>query len=595
MQDTLLQEKEKKRDREWLFVLAVYIASTVFRFIIGNYFRNIHIYTDDQLYYQLAESFAQGRGFKVCNADRPYRILYPILISPAFLFKDRHVQMSVIQFINSAVISSAIFPFAIMVRKVLENKRMRLMAYIFFFLSADLCYSMTFLSENLFLPMGMWVICITMLYVWNPKHDLAGDHIRAAVTGLLVYLTHMVKNAAILLIPIVIAMIFLDTVWGYIKEKDRKRALGRAADIVIILAVYVILKKIGEKTWLYIDPSLVYEEPPRELNVEYSKLPGNFIYLAVTAVIATGILPILMPLIYYKKLNPRTKKLYVMTAIMFGGGMAALMWYNRGGVGRELIRPHFRYVMYMWLTIQLCFWALMEKKLEGKVIRNTILFAVPVLICAVVFKGTFDGGTADQTLCYYIIRFFTERINLFRIMIAVVAVVSIPLMQKYQRQTFIAFMVFYTGIQLVNNALIIKYHHQDYSLSEEEYGQIKPLEDLIENDKEHNYAVIMEGDLSNRGNRLMDTFLNKENVYEYYYSELIATWSRRGTEPAFSNIENPYGVRYADLEKIDYILMRTDTRYSWDAEMMTAVEGYDSAYWKLYSVKSPESLPVFSE
>ena len=122
-------------------MVAIYIASTVFRFIVGNYFKNIHVYGDDWVYYQMAESFAQGRGFRINNVEWPYRILYSIFISPAFLFGERHVQMRVIQLINSALISSTIFPYAIMIRKVLKGRKMRLLAYGFFFIYADKDYT----------------------------------------------------------------------------------------------------------------------------------------------------------------------------------------------------------------------------------------------------------------------------------------------------------------------------------------------------------------------------------------------------------------------------------------------------------------------
>ncbi len=580
---------------EWLCVVAIYIVSTVFRFLIGNYFKTIHVYGDDLVYYQMAESFAHGLGFRISNVEWPYRILYSIFIAPAFFFKDRHMQMSVIQFINSALISSTIFPYAIMIQKVMRKRKTRAIAYIFFVIYADLCYSMTFMSENLLLPLGTWIICMTMLYVWDEtvnKRIIGDKPVLAIVLGVLLYLGYMNKNSAIILIPMTVGMICADSLWLCIKNTNYKVIIPRIIDIVIILAVFFLLKKTGDHNWMYLNEEVVYktEKVKKELNL--IPIIQSTIYLLVTAIIGLGVLPAFLPMVFFSKLNNRNKKLYTFVIIMFGVGILAVGWYNKLKVfDVDKLRPHFRYVIYIWLPALICFFSLMEEKLNDESMKKALLFAIPVMMCSVIFKGTHDGSTVDQTINYYIIRFLDDRIFLLKAALVIVAALTVPMIIRFQKQTFVVFLVFFCGIQLVNNALVIKYHHQDYYLDDNTYEQIAIMEDRIRNDKQHNYLIIADETELSKYQRLSDTFFNMANVYSIYYNKYVNNMNNRTQIPTVDKIENRYGYRYSDLNRIDYIIMPIDSGFRWDETMMTELPEYENSYWKMYAVTDTNAFP----
>ncbi len=596
--DQVLVTKKKK---EWIFICAIFCISVIIRFIAGAFFKTIHVYYDDLTYYQMAESFANGQGFRINNIEWPYRILYSVFIAPSFLFKDRHVQIIAIQFINSVLISSTIFPYAVMASKILRTEKMRRLAYVFFLIYSDLCYSMTFMSENLLLPLGTWVVCITMLYVWDDtksKYSIGKNPIRAAIIGLLLYLGYMTKGASIVLIPMTIGIICMDTLWKYITSKERYMIIRRLTDVIIIFVIFLLLKKLGDSNWMYLDENLIQG---KQETVEAETIRLNIaaiiqcsIYLLVTSVISVGILPALLPLIYFRKLNKQNKKMYTFVFIMVGIGIVSIAWYNQlDTFDIYKLRPHFRYIIYIWLPAFLSFFSLMEEKLEGNKVKTTIGFFVPILLCAVLFRGIYDGSTVDQTMNYYIIKLFNENINVFRLLIIFVALFSVPLMLRFQKQTFIAFLIVFSGIQLINNALIIKYHRQDYYLSERIYEQIKPIEEKIKTDSTYNYLIVSGEPGKSEYQRLADTFFNMENVYTLYYDVYMDKMEKKSMQPSIDNMENVEGLIYRDIKELDYIILPVDTEYKWEEGMMTEVPGFENDYLKLYSLNDNKAMPIF--
>lgn len=87
----------------------LFFLSVIIRFLLADYPKHVFV-PDELLYYQFAESLAQGRGLALYNLESNFqKFLYSLILILVFLFESRAIQQHVIAFINSFVISSAIF------------------------------------------------------------------------------------------------------------------------------------------------------------------------------------------------------------------------------------------------------------------------------------------------------------------------------------------------------------------------------------------------------------------------------------------------------------------------------------------------------
>ncbi len=591
-----LKKDTPPNKNEWSLIITLFILSSATRFAIGDYFKNIHVYGDDLVYYQMAESFVHGLGFRINNVVWPYRILYSILISPAFLFSERHIQMSVIQLINSIVISSTIFPYSILVRQLLNSRKMRILAYSLFVLSSDLCYSLTFMSENLLFPLGMWGVCLTMLYVWHSNEPYFRFRpLYVLFLGILLYTLTTIKESGIILFPAVICMLVADTLWILIKKKETQILKTRILDLLILVSTFFLLRFIGKHTWMYLDRSLSTSGISHTNAFNVLSILHISIYLLVVYIIGVGVIPFIIPACYFTQTGSKQQKMYTFSVIMLLVGMLALGYYINylhlfiNGIPIS----HFRYIIYMWLPIQICFFSTMEQNHTSLKSNHIFGFAVPVILCAIIFRGSIDGSTVDQTVTYYIIRFFNDKIIIYKIGLVIIALTTVPLIRKHKKVFFTMFVIIFWSLQVLNNALIIKYHHQDYYLDDDIYAQISPLESRIKNDISHNYLIVAIQN-STRQQRLADTFFNRPNVYTVYYDTYINLLKSKNLSPDINNVYNYLNLRYSDLKHIDYIILPAANDYHWTSDMMDDIPCFDNDYWKLYRYNYPDSFPVFN-
>ena len=644
-------KKRSIEHKEFMFIMGVFIISVAIRFWIGAFFKNVHVYPDGLMYYQMAESFAQGRGFRIYNYEYPFRILYSICIAPAFLIKERHVQQAIIQLINCLMICSTFIPYALIARKVINNQRLRRLAYVMFIICPDLHFSVTFMTENVYMPLSMWTILLTMHYVWNKpdKKDKAGRIINlpvAAGLGILFYLLYMTKSSGVLMIPMVEGMLIADGLRESYINKSIKIIACRIVNILVSMAIFLGLKAVGDRTWMYLGEgtSFVDNKIKDIIEIIISRkyilvLCGSVVFIAVLLilkklfklsekviylisaillftgfilityysqnatlmgalyimiciVIGSGVLPLLLPGVFFDRLNEKAKKLYTFVMIVVSVGTFALAIHARQTeFDHSTLWVHFRFILYIWLLIQLCFYSFLETKERGSVLKKTLIFAIPVIVCAVIFKGINDWSTMDQTALYYIVRFLNDRINILRIMLIIVAFISVYLIMKHKRMSIIAFLCIYICLQLVNNLLVLKYHYQDYYLPEESYKAIKVLEDRIENDKEHDYMLVYERTIFDKNQKIADTFTNKDNVYTVNYEELLKRCKINKWTPSYEYLPSVYHGAY-DKDLFDYIIIRNDTQFEWDSNMLMKESGNDEYIWQIYKLNDPYTFPL---
>lgn len=178
-----------------LVTVGLFALSCAMRFFLADFQKGIGVLPDEIRYLDLASSlFNDGQLVERGGLSSFQKILYPLSLFPAFLVDDPETRVRVIALLNSIYVSSAVFPALVLARRLFTSKAPVIVCLVFTLVMPDMCYSMTFLSECIYLPLVLWLVacCLRALetrgragYAW------------CAGAGLLCYVTYLAKEVAL--------------------------------------------------------------------------------------------------------------------------------------------------------------------------------------------------------------------------------------------------------------------------------------------------------------------------------------------------------------------------------------------------------------
>ena len=173
------------------YIIFIFIFATLVRYLLAHFMKTLYVYNDELRYYQIAESIANGRGIRIYNGHVDYqKILYSIILAPAFLFKTRWSQQTAIALINSVIICSTVFPTVLICRQIKTSKKNTYLSCLLTLILPDMSYSMTFMSEVCFLPLSMWIL-YGCLYLLSSKISIKKNIILSVFIGFLIYCLYL--------------------------------------------------------------------------------------------------------------------------------------------------------------------------------------------------------------------------------------------------------------------------------------------------------------------------------------------------------------------------------------------------------------------
>src|SRR5438105_14616321 len=127
-------------------VAALVGASSAIWYAVGTTIKSPWILPDEFSYGELARSIAAHAS--IASGDR---IVYPLLISPAYLVSDPELAYALVKAINAVLISSTAIPAYLLARRVLPQ-RSALLAAALAVAVPSLTYAGELLSENAAYP-----------------------------------------------------------------------------------------------------------------------------------------------------------------------------------------------------------------------------------------------------------------------------------------------------------------------------------------------------------------------------------------------------------------------------------------------------------
>lgn len=192
-------------DKLLLLAIALFAASTVVRTMLADFPKAADVMPDEMRYMDLARSLLTDGTLTIRGVQTTFqKILYPIALMPAMLFHDPLTQVKVMGFLNALYASSALFPAYVLARRIAPGFWPGVACLAIAALLPDLCYSMTFMSESLYLPLSLWLLVLLWDALEKPGRR---GIVLAAAGGVLCYMAYLCKEVALAYV-IVVALMF---------------------------------------------------------------------------------------------------------------------------------------------------------------------------------------------------------------------------------------------------------------------------------------------------------------------------------------------------------------------------------------------------
>ena len=192
-------------DKLLLLAIVLFAVSTVVRTMLADFPKAADVMPDEMRYMDLARSLLTDGTLTIRGVQTTFqKILYPIALMPAMLFHDPLTQVKVMGFLNALYASSALFPAYVLARRIAPGFWPGVACLAIAALLPDLCYSMTFMSESLYLPLSLWLLVLLWDALEKPGRR---GIVLAAAGGVLCYVAYLCKEVALAYV-IVVALMF---------------------------------------------------------------------------------------------------------------------------------------------------------------------------------------------------------------------------------------------------------------------------------------------------------------------------------------------------------------------------------------------------
>lgn len=405
-----------------LIAAGLFVLSSVVRFCLSDFPKCIGVLPDEVRYLNLAASlFNEGQLVERGGFSSFQKILYPLALSPAFLADDPLLRVRLIALLNSIYVSSAVFPALLLARRLFTSRTPVIICLLFTLVMPDMCYSMTFLSECVYLPLALWLIaCCLRAFEARGRAGYAW----CAGAGLLCYVTYLAKEVALgfalafivmMIVRICRSMRYADVNSGLpshpthpsrdaaaelaclrhaqtVLAKPHRAQCGSARDarihacisLICFFAAFAIPFLLLKFTlfsgllnsYNQTDPSVLLN--PYTLLFAIYALASDATHFAI----AFAFFPLVLPALTWPRLTRRERDLYLFCLLAFVFILLIVVYTIsiREDLGHVGIRPHVRYVAPIFLPL---LFLTIKQLLRGDgtaIMRTPIAFAAAIAL-----------------------------------------------------------------------------------------------------------------------------------------------------------------------------------------------------------------------
>ena len=423
--------------RIWLVATALFALSFAVRLLLSFWSGPMVqiVYPDETRFFDIARSLAENGEILVRGIPASFqKILYPLLITPAFLVSgDQIAQMDIIRTINCLLVSSTVFPVLMLAKRLTPNRTVALAALLVTVTLPDMAYSATLMSESLYMPLCLWLFYFASCAL--SEQEQIKRLIYFAALGFAAYLVYFTKEIGAAFVVAACLLLVFDTIrsnrWqGPRRARDQNTlpaqtqnklpprdqnalsALAQNAFSALALLAAFFGAFLVLKLTLFQGMGNTYALDTNDhLALSALSSPSVFLYLAYSAIVLSiaAILsfyaaPALLTAYGYGSMDESNKKTFLFTALSFlvMAGAIAYTLSIREDLGEPIPRLHMRFFAPLVIPLMIqCLDFLFSKNnpMSGKPLSKAFLAAVAVFCAAAIAlipSGSSTGYLMDH-------------------------------------------------------------------------------------------------------------------------------------------------------------------------------------------------------
>ncbi len=305
--------------------------------------------SDEHLYIEMAKSIYFDKDF-ISNAFGNLKlyneVLFPLLLSPAYIFYSPGKIVTIFRIIGTLVMSSAIFPAYKLGFFVLNDKKQALLISVIAILIPEMTYALSVTQEVIYYPLFLFAIYL----IYRKISINTGNTI---FLGFVLLLLWTCKAVGMTVFVGYIAYLFFEL--AFIKKFKNSKDIVFQIGILIIVVfglrefLSLLIQYVNTGSFEFAQDFYTRIALDRLGAAQNSFLSdfanGSLYYLFYTA-IAFVIFPILAPLNNLKIYGIADRKFIVFLYLVFITTVftvVALVYMDEGGAAREIQRVHYRY------------------------------------------------------------------------------------------------------------------------------------------------------------------------------------------------------------------------------------------------------------
>ena len=393
--------------RAWLSWLTLFLclASFIHLLSISCFPKVLCVYPDELRYLHLSDAIANQGQILIRDSPSNFsKILYPLALYPASWFSGTEYYITAISVINS-VLMTLVVPLCLWLAKLFDlNKTGTVFLLIMAVMVPDRVYAMTFMSENLYLPLGIFAL----IFAWKwMEMDVDEPHylMYAGAYGFLVYLLYLNKEVGIVFL-LAYAMVLLYRCVTIPTLRKWGTLFRMCVPFFVFSVIYV-----GMKLTLFSGMENVYSA---QLIPHLGGLSDWITYLLhayllnlTWTLLAFFFFPVILPLIYWNRLQEPTRIRYLFMLFVLLITVAVVTYTISLNEDFPSLAPrqHLRYVSFLFLPFLSIFLHVMGKHWKVDVGHPVLLTVLSIVFLTSLFLAEMpfsSGSHVDQIMLKYV-------------------------------------------------------------------------------------------------------------------------------------------------------------------------------------------------
>ena len=283
-----------------LFFALLLAVTTIIRVMLSVFPKTAITYGDELFYLEIAQNLWRSGSIAVYLAPiRFTKILYSILIAPFYAVTDGMLRTQLISGFNAVLLSSSLIPAWLLARRMLKKNTQIATVLLLFSFSPNLFFSLTFMAENLYLPLLMWAFYA--LY-----RTLSADRpgsVKPLLLGFLAFLLYLTKESG--------ASFLFAAAFVFLSIRSIKALV---LSLLSFAAPYLILK-----TTIFKDIGYSYASQATPAGLYTSSQLMYLLYccliLSMFFLVSSLWYPVIIPILCRRKMEPADRRLLLFSVI----------------------------------------------------------------------------------------------------------------------------------------------------------------------------------------------------------------------------------------------------------------------------------------